>query len=223
MGFQQSPHEAAVYRRGKGGNALLVGVYVDDLVITSTKVEEVVFKMEMKATFDMSDLGLLCFYLGIEVHQDSSGISLHQNAYAKCIVELGGLIGCNPAHTPVEERLKLSHDSMEKEVDAVEYQCIVVSLRYLVHTRPNLAFAVGYVNRFMQRPTTEHQQVVKRILCYVTGTSDFGLHYLRCPYAEHFIGYNDNDLTDDIDTSKSTSETLFFLDKCLISWQLVKQ
>jgi tRNA(Ser,Leu) C12 N-acetylase TAN1 len=93
MGFQQSPHEAAVYRRGKGGNALLVGVYVDDLVITSTKVEEVVFKMEMKATFDMSDLGLLCFYLGIEVHQDSSGISLHQNAYAKCIVELGGLIG----------------------------------------------------------------------------------------------------------------------------------
>ena len=68
MGFQQSPHEAAVYRRGKDGNALLVGVYVDDLVITSTKEVEVqAFKEEMKATFQMSDLGLLS-YLGIEVH-----------------------------------------------------------------------------------------------------------------------------------------------------------
>ena len=83
MGFQQSPHEAAVYRRGKNGNALLVGVYVDDLVITDTKEVEVqAFKEEMKATFQMSDLGLLSFYLGIEVHQDSSGISLCQTVYA---------------------------------------------------------------------------------------------------------------------------------------------
>jgi hypothetical protein len=76
MGFQQSPHEAAVYRRGKEGNALLVGVYVDDLVITGTKEDEVEAFKEMKATFQMNDLGLLSFYLGIEVHQDSSDISL---------------------------------------------------------------------------------------------------------------------------------------------------
>jgi hypothetical protein len=70
MGFGQSPHEAAIYRRGNGGNALLVGVYVDDLVITGSKDAEVAaFKEEMKATFQMSDLGLLSFYLGIEVHQ----------------------------------------------------------------------------------------------------------------------------------------------------------
>jgi hypothetical protein len=60
MGFELSPHEAAVYRRGSGGNALLVGVYVDDLVITGTKDAEVAaFKEEMKATFQMSDLGPL--------------------------------------------------------------------------------------------------------------------------------------------------------------------
>jgi hypothetical protein len=76
MGFQQSPHEAAVYRRGKEGNALLIGVYVDDLVITGTKEDEVEAFKEMKATFQMNDLGLLSFYLGIEVHQDSSDISL---------------------------------------------------------------------------------------------------------------------------------------------------
>jgi hypothetical protein len=69
MGFGQNPHEAAIYRRGNGGNALLVGVYVDDLVIAGTKDAEVAaFKEEMKATFQMSDLGLLSFYLGIEVH-----------------------------------------------------------------------------------------------------------------------------------------------------------
>jgi hypothetical protein len=77
MGFGQSPHEAAIYWRGNGGNALLVGVYVDDLVITGTKDAEVTtFKEEMNATFQMSDLGLLSFYLGIEMHQGDSGITL---------------------------------------------------------------------------------------------------------------------------------------------------
>ena len=56
----------------------------------------------------------------------------------------------------MEERLKLSRDSTAKEVDATRYRRIVGSLRYLIHTRPNLSFAVGYVSRFMQRPTTEH-------------------------------------------------------------------
>jgi hypothetical protein len=106
MGFKQSPHEVVAYRWGKDGNALFVGVYVNNLVITCTKEAEVeAFKEEMKATFQMSDLGLLSFYLGIEVHQDSSSISLHQTAYAKRIVELGRLTGCNPAHTPMEKRL----------------------------------------------------------------------------------------------------------------------
>jgi hypothetical protein len=168
-------------------------------------------------------LGLLSFYLGIEVHQDSSDISLRQTAYAKRIVELGGLTGCNPAYTPMEERLKLSRDSTAEEVDATPYQRIVGNLRYLVHTRPDLAFAVGYVSRFMQRPTTEHQQAVKRILRYVEGTTNYGLHYPRCPGVQHFIGYSDSDLAGDSDTSKSTSGMLFFLSKCLISWQSVKQ
>jgi hypothetical protein len=112
MGFEQSLHEAAVYRWGNGGNVLLVDVYVDDLVITGTKDAGVaVFKEEMKATFQMSDLGPLSFYLGIEVHRDDSGITLRQTAYAKRIVELAGLTDCNPALTPMEEKLKLSHDS----------------------------------------------------------------------------------------------------------------
>jgi hypothetical protein len=97
-------HEAMVYRRGRGYSILLVGVYIDDLVITGTEEVEVeAFKAQMKATFQMSDLSLLCFYLSIEVHQDNGGISLRQAHYAKHIVELGGMGDCNPAHTPMEE------------------------------------------------------------------------------------------------------------------------
>jgi hypothetical protein len=73
MGFKQSAHEVTVYRWGSGHNVLLVGVYVDDLIITGAdegKVEA--FKAQMKKAFNMSDLGLLCFYLSVEVCQDAS-------------------------------------------------------------------------------------------------------------------------------------------------------
>ena len=84
------------------------------------------------------------------MHQDDSGITLRQTAYAKRVVELAGLTDCNPALTPMEERLKLSRDSTTEEVDATQYRRLVGSLHYLAHTRPNLAFSVGYISRFMQ-------------------------------------------------------------------------
>jgi hypothetical protein len=141
----------------------------------------------------MSDLGLLSFYLGIEVHQGDFKITFRQTAYAKCVVELAGLTDCNPALTPMEKRLKLSHDSTMEEVDAMQYRRLVGSFRYLIHTRPDLAFSVGYVSRFMQRSTTEHQQAMKRIIRYVVGTLDHGLYYSRCPGEAHLVGYSDSD------------------------------
>jgi hypothetical protein len=101
----------------------------------------------------------------------------------------------------MEERLKLSHDSTTDEVDVTRYQHLVGSLHYLAHTRSDLTFFVGYVSRFMQRSTMEHQQAVKRVIRYVAGTLDHDLYY----------------------TSKSTSGIFFFFGKSLISWQSVKQ
>jgi hypothetical protein len=123
----------------------------------------------------------------------------------------------------MEERLKLSRDSTTEEVDATQYRRLVGSLRYLAHTRPGLAFSVSYISRFMQRPTTEHQQAVKRIIHYVAGTLDHGLYYPRCPGEAHIVRYSNSDHAGDIDTSKSTSGILFFFGKCLVSWQSVKQ
>jgi hypothetical protein len=107
------------------------------------------------------------------------------------------------------ERLKLSRDSTTEEVDATQYRRLVGSLRYLVHTRPDLAYSVDYVSRFLQQPTTEHEQAVKRIICYVAETLDHGLYYPRCPGEAYLVGYSDSDHAGDIDTSKSTSGIIF--------------
>jgi hypothetical protein len=157
MDFVQSEREHAMYRRSHDDDILLVGVYVDDLVITGSSlaaVEE--FKEEMKRRFLMSDLRLLSFYLGFEVRQDAGGITLRQAHYAKKILEMAGMADCKAAATPMEERLRLSRDSTVKEVDVTLYRLIVGSLRYLIHTRPDLTYTVGYVSRFLERPTEEH-------------------------------------------------------------------
>jgi hypothetical protein len=151
-----------VYWWGSRHNVLLVGVYVDDLIIISAEEQKVeMFKAQMKKAFDMSDLSLLYFYLGVEVRQDTSGITLRQTHYAKCILELGGMTDCNLAHTSMEEKLKLSLESMAEEVDPTHYQWLIGSLRYLVHTQPDIAFAVGYMSQFTERPMMEHLQAFK--------------------------------------------------------------
>src|SRR5664279_2371256 len=98
-----------MYKRGKGKSSLLVGVYVDDLVITGAEVLEIEkFKSQMKDLFKMSDLGLLSYYLGIEVHQMPGYTTLCQEAYARKILEEHGMDDCNPTQEPMEARLKLS-------------------------------------------------------------------------------------------------------------------
>jgi hypothetical protein len=159
---------------------LIVGVYVDDLVITGGNQGDIDnFKQQMKSTFKMSDLGLLKYYLGLEVTQSTEGITVCQRAYAAKILESTGLSDCNPSDTPMESRLKLSKISTSPAVDATQYRSIVGSLRYLVKSRPDLSFSVGYVSRFMEKPTTEHMTAVKRILRYTEGTLHYGCVYKR--------------------------------------------
>jgi hypothetical protein len=111
-GFVHSPLEHGLYARGDLGSRLLVGVYVDDLIVIGgcTKVISE-FKRQMQTEFKMSDLGPLSFYLGIELHQNGGVITLSQGAYAAKIVEKIGLTDCNPCATPIDPMNKLSRNN----------------------------------------------------------------------------------------------------------------
>lgn len=160
-----------MYTRGTGERRLIAGVYVDDLIITGGNLDVLgQFKAEMKRLFKMSDLGALSYYLGIEVHQSAAGISISQGAYAEKILELAGMLECNPC-------LHLTKTGATPGIDATSYRSIVGSLRYLVNTWPDLAYSVGYVSRFMEAPREEHMTAVKRILRYIAGTINWGVFY----------------------------------------------
>lgn len=225
LGFKRSPSEHAIYCKEEGAGRLVVGVYVDDLIITGTNSQAIQkLKKEMTHLFKMSDLGLLHYYLGIEVKQSTEGISLCQKAYTRKILEKAGMAGCNACQTPMVPRLKLTKESGSPLVDATLYRSIVGSLRYLVHTRPDLAFSVGYVSRFMEEPREDHMAAVKQILRYVAGTKDKGLFYGRKKGTEPVLtGFSDSDHAGDVDSRKSTSGIIFFLGDGAVSWQSVKQ
>jgi hypothetical protein len=203
----------------------VVVVYIDDLVITGTSCDDIKqFKLEMAAVFKMSDLGLLHYYLGIEVKQGASGISLSQGAYAAKILERSGMARCNPYQVPMETRLKLSKFSSEPLVDATANQSIFGSLRYLVNTRPDLAFAVGYVSRFLEEPREDHLMAVKHILRYVDGTKNWGLWFdWKKEKEAHLTGFSDSNYARDVDARKSTTGVIFFLSSSPVTWQSINQ
>jgi hypothetical protein len=144
-------------KKGSGDSLLLLGVYVDDLIICGPDKRRIAeFKDLMSKTFSMSDLGLLSYYLGMEVSQKPGKIIVCQRAYAAKIVEQCGMKGCNPVDTPMEENSKLLPGKPDMARDVTKFKSIVGSLRYLVNTRPDIAFAVGMVSRFKETPTVEH-------------------------------------------------------------------
>jgi hypothetical protein len=172
----------------------------------------------MLASFKMSDFGLLCFYLGIQVQEGSSGISLSQTMYARHILGKGAW----QSAMPMEHQCKMSKQSATPPTPMMEYRSHVGSLRYLVHTQPNIVFAIGYVSRFMEKPTTEHLATVKCIMCYVARTIDYGCHYKPGGGLKP-IGHNNADMAGDIDTHKSTTGVLFFLGLNPVTWQSQRQ
>ena len=160
-----------MYTHSHDEQRLIVGVYVDDLIITGGDIEVLGrFKREMSKNFKMSDLGVLSYYLDIKVQQSTADITIYQSAYAKKLLDTARLADNNPSRTPMEARLQLRKAGTTTVVDSTNYCSIVGSLRYLVNTRPDLAYSVGYVSRFMEAPRGEHLVAFKRILRYVAGT-----------------------------------------------------
>ena len=162
LGLVKCAQEQAVYTRGTGRAGVIVGVYVDDLIVTGEDLGAIAaFKRQMMSEFEMSDLGLLNYYLGIEVKQEEDRITIKQEAYAKKVMTQFRMIECNPTKFPMEPRSQLYKDPDGQPVDAMDYRHVIGCLRYLLHTRPDLSFAVGVLSRFIERPMVMHHKAVK--------------------------------------------------------------
>ncbi|XP_023536261.1 uncharacterized protein LOC111797484 [Cucurbita pepo subsp. pepo] len=160
--FKRCASAHGMYTHGHGKQRLILGVYVDDLIITGGNMEDLErFKKEMSNNFKMSELSVLSYYLSIKVQQNSTGISICRSAYAKKLLDTTRLADSNPTRTPMEARLQLRKAGTTTTVDSTNYRNIFGSLRYLVNTHPVLAYSVGYPQqmkeqRFSKAYTSHH-------------------------------------------------------------------
>ncbi|XP_039126927.1 uncharacterized mitochondrial protein AtMg00810-like [Dioscorea cayenensis subsp. rotundata] len=169
-----------MYRRTKGNTLSSEGYTLMIRSSSGSRIDDIIeFKDQMQKLFDMSDLGLLSYYLGIKVKQNDDTIIVCQSSYAHKKLELSGMADCNPCLTPMENKLKLRRKDGSSIVDATKYHSIVGSLGYLVNTRSDIACDVGIISRYMEAPIIQHMEAVKHILRYVSGTVDFGCYYKK--------------------------------------------
>eukprot|EP00253_Pinus_taeda_P008164 PITA_08164 len=180
------------------------------------------FKSVMKEEFEMTDMGFLRYFLGIEVDQNEKGIFISQARYVNQVLSRFNMQECKAAITPTVMGLKLSIEDNTKDFDPSLYKSIVGSLMYLIATRPDIMYAVSLISRFMERPKEAHWQAAKRILRYVKGTKMFGILYNVSKHSD-LVGYTDSDCAGSIDDRKSTSSYVFHMGSGAISWASKKQ
>ncbi|CAL2257015.1 unnamed protein product [Prunus armeniaca] len=206
-----------------GGKILIVCLYVDDLIFTGNDESMFrKFKHSMMTEFDMTDLGKMSYFLGLEVLQRSEGIYVCQRKYAQAVPERFNMNQCNAVHNPIVPRFKMMKDEEGVAIDNTLYKRIVGSLMYLTATRPDMMYVINLISRFMERPTELHLNAAKRVLRYLKGTVRFGLFY-RKGGKEELIGYTDSDYVGDQDDRKSTFGYVFMLSSGAVSWSSKKQ
>ncbi|KAK2973954.1 hypothetical protein RJ640_027583 [Escallonia rubra] len=176
----------------------------------------------MAREFEMTNIGLMSYYLGIEVRQREDDIFISQDAYAKVILKRYGMVYCKPVKTPVECEVKLSKHGEGDKIHPTFSKSLVGSLRYLTCTRPDILFDVGLMSRYMEAPTTSHLKVAKKILRYIKGTLDYGIMYSSSQDFK-LVGYCDSDWAGDKDDRKSTTEFVFFMGNSAFTWNSKKQ
>ncbi|CAJ2634633.1 unnamed protein product [Trifolium pratense] len=227
QGFVKCSVEYGVYvKHSDNKHILIICLYVDDLLVTGSSLAEIEdFKSQMKSEFEMTDLGKLTYFLGMELLYTAKGVILHQAKYATEILRKFEMLDCNSSVTPADTRLKLEIDENSDTVDSTIFRQLIGSLRYLCQTRPDISYAVGYVSRFMSKPLKPHLLAAKRILRYINGTIHYGVLF---PYSKDSVklelnGFSDADWCGDKVDRRSTSGYLFKFQNAPISWCSKKQ
>lgn len=149
------------------------------------------FTTRLHDAFSIKYLGQLGYFLGLEVSYTDAGLFMSQAKYATDLLLRAKLEDSKPISTPmvVGQHLQLDGPSF---ADPTLYRSLVGALQYLTITRPDISFVVNSVSQFQQAPTVDHFVAVKRILRYVKGTTNFGIHFTRCT-APTVLSYSDAD------------------------------
>ncbi|KAL0556369.1 hypothetical protein IC582_004882 [Cucumis melo] len=170
----------------------------------------------MQSEFEMSMVGELSCFLGLQIKQRKEDIFITQEKYAKDLVKKIGLDNSQQKRTPAATHVKNTKVDGDF-TDHKLYRSMIVILLYLTASRPDIAYVVGIYAQFQSDPRVSHLATVKRIIKYVHGTSEFEVLY---SYATNsiLVGYCDVDWAGCSDDKKSTSGGCFFLGNNLISW-----
>ncbi|GJR69573.1 uncharacterized mitochondrial protein-like protein [Tanacetum coccineum] len=198
-------------------------VYVDDIIFGFTNKELCTgFEKLMKDKFQMSSIGELTFFLGLQVQQKEDGIFISQDKYVAEILKKFNYTDVKSASTLVDLEKPLVKDGDADDVDVHLYRSMIGSLMYLTASRPDIMFAVCACARFQVTPKTSHLLAVKRIFRYLKGKPTLGLWYSRDSPFE-LVAYTDSDYAGATQDRKSTTGGCQFLGNRLISWQCKKQ
>nr|GEU42851.1 uncharacterized mitochondrial protein AtMg00810-like [Tanacetum cinerariifolium] len=168
-------------------------VYVDDIIFGSTHPRYIkLFSDLMKSRFEMSMMGEITFFLGLQVNQSSCGIFINQSKYVLEILKKYKMRSCDPVGTPMEIKDKLDLDQNRTPVDATKYRSMIGALMYLTSSRPDIVHDTCLCSRYQVKPTEKHLKEVKRIFRYLWKTVNTGLWYSKDSGFE-LIGFSDAD------------------------------
>ena len=223
QGYSRGNSDKTLFLKKKSEDIILVQVYVDDIIFGSTNEEMCEdFVKTMKSEFEMSMLGEMNFFLGLQVKQLKDGIFISQEKYCKELLKKFDMNQCKAISTPISTSCQLDQDSAGKSVDQTKYRGLIGSLLYLTASRPDIMFAVCLCARYQSDPKESHYNAAKRILKYLQGSKDVGLWYPN-KVSLNLIGFSDSDFAGCKVDRKSTSGTCHMLGSSLISWHCKKQ
>ncbi|KAD2393219.1 hypothetical protein E3N88_40196 [Mikania micrantha] len=221
--FTRGSIDKTLFIKKVGQHKLLVQIYVDDIIFASSDPKLCAdFTELMTKNFEMSAMGKLQFFLGLQIKQSPDGIFIHQSKYTKDLLKKFDLQNCKNCSNPMSSTTQLDADLKGKSVDETLYRCMIGSLMYLTASRPDIMFATCVCARFQAAPKESHLIAVKRIFRYLQGTQSLGIWY-STGHSCKLVAFSDSDYAGCKLSRKSTSGGCQFLGNCLVSWQSKKQ
>ena len=222
-GFEKGKVDKTLFIKKIKSNTLLVQVYVDDIIFGSTNKEMCEeFSLMMQGEFEMSMMGKMNYFLGLQIKQLEDGIFINQSKYCKELLKKFDMDNCKAMNTPMGSGTYVDQDESGTPIDITKYRGMIGSLLYLTASRPDIMFSVCLCARFQANPKESHLMAVKRIMKYLKGTTNVGLWYPKGSICT-LIGYSDADYAGCKTDRKSTSGTCHIIGNALVSRACKKQ